>query len=389
MTSAAASSTAQRHAEADRPGWSIRIGRVLGIPIDLHVTFLVLLVWIGLAPLAIGGPLEKSLEEGLESVALTTLVFVSVVLHELGHAVVARRFGIETSRILLLPIGGIASLARMPTRPVEELLVAIAGPLVNAAIALGLGTFLFFYDQALGMAGATAVGAPLLVRLLWINVGLVAFNLLPAFPMDGGRVLRAVLSMVMDRARATMLAAGVGRALALALGIGGLVLQPMLALVALFVWSAGRAEASMEQARAAIRGVRARRVMTTRVDTLPGTAPLSQVAERVLRDLPHDYVVEENGALVGLLTRKDLLRGLSRGRMEVPIDELMHRDVPTATPDELLEDVLPRMEATGHRTVVVVDGGQVVGLVDAESIGELVLLSRALDPRATKGLADA
>ena len=359
--------------DAERHPWAIRIGRILGIPIDLHVTFLVLLIWIALSPLTSGG----SLEQGMESAGFVGLVFASVVLHELGHASMARRFGFETTRILLLPIGGLATLARMPTRPLEELLVAIAGPLVNVVLAIALGAFLFVFDRSIGFTGATLVGGPILVRLLWVNVGLAAFNLLPAFPMDGGRVLRALLSLFMEHSRATRVAVAVGRSIALGLGLVGLALQPMLALMALFVWSAGRMEMVAEETREAIAGVTVRRVMTKHVDSLPGDATLELVAERILADRPHDFVIEQSGEVVGLLTRGDVLRGLARGDMSVPVDRLMHRDFATALPDELLEDTLPRLQSSGRRTLVVLDGKTLVGVLDAENLDERLMLERA------------
>ncbi len=360
-------------ARNDRHPWAIRIGSVLGIPIDVHVTFLVLLAWIALAPLASGG----SLEDGVESAGFMALVFATVVLHELGHATVARRFGFETTRIVLLPIGGLATLTRMPTRPIEELLVAIAGPLVNVVLAIGIGVFLFAFDHSVGLTGATLVGGPVLVRLLWVNLGLAAFNLLPAFPMDGGRVLRALLSIFLERARATRIAVAVGRSVALVLGIVGLALQPVLALIALFVWSAGRMEMVSEDVRHAMEGVTIARVMTKRVDALSGDASLALVAERILADRPHDFVVEENGRVVGLLTRGDVLRGMARGDMSVSVEQLMHRDFAIASPGELLEDTLPRLEASGRRTMVVLDEGELVGVLDAENLGELLMVENA------------
>ena len=325
----------------DRHPWAIRIGRALGIPIDVHVTFLVLLASIALAPLASGG----SLEDGIESAGFMALVFATVVLHELGHATVARRFGFETTRILLLPIGGLATLTRMPTRPLEELLVAIAGPLVNVVLAIAIGALLFLSDPSVGLTGATSASGPFLIRLLWVNLGLAVLHLLPAFPMDGGRVLRALLSVFLERSRATRIAVAVGRAVALVLGIVGLALQPVLALIALFVWSAGRMEIVSEDVRHAMEGVTIGRVMTKRV--------------------------------VGLRARGEVLRGMAHGELGVSIEQRMHRDFATAFPGALLEDTLPRLEASGRRTMVVLDGAELVGVLDAESLGELSMVENA------------
>lgn len=364
----------------ERHPWSIRVGRLFGIPIDVHVTFVLLLAWIALGPLVAGAPIEK----GLASAAFTVLVFGIVVLHELGHALVARRFGCATRRILLLPIGGIASIARPPTRPREEILVAIAGPAVNVALAALVGAYLRLRHGSLGLdqvLESDALGA----RLFWTNVGLAAFNLLPAFPMDGGRVLRASLAVLVDRARATELAAWIGRGVAVLLGVLGLVFQPMLALVALFVWSAGRAEAYAETTRASLAGVRVAQVMAPDVDPLPGEAALGDVARRILDGNPHDVVVVDEGVAVGLLTRGDVLRGLARGDVEAPIRTLMHHPVVTAAPDEPLLDALERLASSHLGTLLVVDGERVVGIVDAESIGERMVLEGALARRSGRG----
>jgi Zn-dependent protease/predicted transcriptional regulator len=359
-------------ADADRHPWSIRIGRILGIPIDLHVTFLVLLAWLALTPVAEGASLEK----GMASAGFTTLVFATVVLHELGHAIVARRFGCETRRILLLPIGGVASLARMPQRPIEELLVALAGPAVNVVLAIGLAVTSLLLRHPLTLDEDLDSGF-LVARLFWVNVGLCVFNLLPAFPMDGGRALRALLATSMDRVRATSIAAGVGRALAVGLGILGLVFQPMLALVAIFVWSAGRMETAMETAHAALAGISVRDVMSTRLDVADSAETFGVVAERLLGDRPHDVVVTEAGRLAGVLTRGDLLRGLARGDAERSIATTMHRSVVTADPSEPVEDALTKLGPTGLATIVVIDRGAIVGVVDATTIGDRIVLDRA------------
>lgn len=358
-------------AEPERRTWSLRIGRIAGIPIDVHATFLLLLAWLALAPLAEGASIEK----GLSSAGFTVLVFGTVVLHELGHALVARRFGYQTQRILLLPIGGIASLSRMPTRPIEELLVAIAGPAVNVVLALLLGGACLLVGEPLVASGIDQ--GSLLARLFWVNVALCVFNLLPAFPMDGGRALRAVLSTFTDRVRATALAAAIGRALAVALGVFGLAFQPMLALVAIFVWSAGRVEASMEEAHAALAGVRVRDGMTPHVDVVDAGELLGPVAERLLADRPHDVVVEREGAVVGMLTRGDLVRALTRGEIDRPVGDVMHARVAVASPSEAMEDALERLAHAGSSTIVVVDAGHVVGVVDATTLGDQLVLARA------------
>lgn len=209
--------------------WSYRLGRVAGIDIDIHVTFLLLLAWVGLSRLFTG----YGLDGALFSVALMGIVFGVVVLHELGHALAARRFGIATRNITLYLIGGVARLARMPQKPGQELAVALAGPAVNLVLAVLSGLLLLEWSHAL------------LGWFFTINVVLLGFNLLPAFPMDGGRVLRALLAMRMPRLRATETAVRVGRWMAVLLGVAGLFGNFSLLLIALFVWFSGGAELAM------------------------------------------------------------------------------------------------------------------------------------------------
>lgn len=206
--------------------WSYRLGKVAGIDLYVHVTFLMLLAWVGLSRLFTG----YGLDGAVLSVALVGLTFGVVVLHELGHALAARRFGIPTRDITLLPIGGVARLARMPEKPLQELVVALAGPAVNLVLAVAAGALLF------------VVPHELVLWFLGLNVILLVFNLLPGFPMDGGRVLRALLALRMPRLRATEIAVRVGRWVALALGVAGLFWNPMLILVAVFLWLTGGSE---------------------------------------------------------------------------------------------------------------------------------------------------
>jgi len=225
--------------------WSWRIGRVAGIKISVHVTFLLILLWIVVEEYSFG--VRAMAGSALYMVALFTIV----VMHELGHALTARRFGIVTRDIILLPIGGVARLERMPRNPRQELLVAVAGPAVNVALALALlgivrltgplpAASLYDFDALLSVRG-------FLYQLVFVNVVLALFNMLPAFPMDGGRVLRALLAMRMSSyARATGIAARIGRVLALALAAAGLygLRNPFWVLIALFVWMAAGTEAA-------------------------------------------------------------------------------------------------------------------------------------------------
>jgi Zn-dependent protease len=227
-----------------RGAW--QLGRVAGIVVQVHWSFALLIGWVVLIHVQDGG----GVADVLRAIALTLAVFLCVVLHEFGHALTARRFGIGTRDITLLPIGGVARLDRMPRDPRQELLVAGAGPAVNVVLALALGAVLVLTGRYASMIDSAHVGAAFLGQLLLINIVLVVFNLLPAFPMDGGRVLRALLALRFPYQKATRWAATAGQIVAVALGFAGLTLRsPFLVLIALFVFSGARAEARMVELR--------------------------------------------------------------------------------------------------------------------------------------------
>ncbi len=224
-------------------GWSWRIGRIAGIDVYVHFTFLLLLAWVGIEHYLAHGDIG----EAMGGLAFILALFGIVVLHELGHALTARRFGIRTRDIILLPIGGVARLERMPDDPRQELLVALAGPAVNVVLAAVIYVVLSFGQGLSPVGEAMRVGGGFLEQLFWVNVSLALFNLLPAFPMDGGRVLRALLSLRMERVRATEVAARIGQGLALLLAFLGLFSNPMLVFIGLFVWLGASEESSMVQ----------------------------------------------------------------------------------------------------------------------------------------------
>jgi Zn-dependent protease len=224
-------------------GWSWRIGRIAGIDIHVHYTFLLLLAWVGVQHYAAHGDLGET----MSGLAFIVTLFGIVVLHELGHALTARRFGIRTRNIILLPIGGVAQLERMPEEPRQELLVALAGPAVNMVLAAGLYVILALGQGLSPVGDSLRIGGRFLEQLFWVNVSLAFFNLIPAFPMDGGRVLRALLALRMDRVRATAVAARIGQGIALLLVFLGFFYNPMLILIGLFVWFGAAEESSMVQ----------------------------------------------------------------------------------------------------------------------------------------------
>jgi Zn-dependent protease/CBS domain-containing protein len=359
--------------------WSWTVARIAGIRIDVHATFLLLLAWVALADYQ----RAQTAAAAIEGVLLTLAIFASVVLHEYGHALTAARFGVKTRSITLLPIGGVARLERMPDRPREELAIAIAGPAVT------LGIIIVLY-VALRLVGAPIVGAvtgsgtsgSFAAQVLWVNVVLAVFNLLPAFPMDGGRVLRAALALRMPFARATGIAARVGKVFALLFAIVGLfvVSNPFLVVIAVFVWLSAAAEAASAQLKATVGDVPVARAMITDIRTLSPTALVSTALDEVRSGCQHDFPVVDGRSVSGVLTRENLLKAVADGRSDAKIGDVMQRSFAATTPDESLENALARLQTCHCHTLLVLRGRELVGLLTAEKITEFVLIASAMHP---------
>lgn len=352
--------------------WSWRLGRIAAIDVYVHVTFLLLLAWVGMQHYFI----RRSLADVGNGLIFIIAIFGIVVLHELGHALTARRFGIATRDITLLPIGGIARLERMPEDPKQELLVALAGPAVNVALALLL-LLVLGPSQVGGFDRMSTVEGGMLVRLFWINVVLAGFNMLPAFPMDGGRVLRAVLAMYTDYVNATQTAAHIGQALALVFGFFGLFFNPFLVFVALFVWMGASAEAGMVQVKSALGGIPVRRAMITDFQTLSPGETLQKAVEHFLSGFQQDFPVVEDGRLIGILRQPDLMRALALKGLEAPVSEAMEREFQIADPAEMLDTALLRLQNCGCHSLPVLRNGMLLGMLTMENVGELIMFQSA------------
>lgn len=351
--------------------WSLRIARVAGIEVRLHVTFLLFLAWIGFSYYHLGGP-----GAAVRGVVFMLALFGCVLLHEFGHAFAAMAFGIRTPDITLLPIGGVARLQRIPDKPWQELVVAVAGPLVNVIIAAVL---VFLLGQRLSMEHLERLnvpGAALLAKLATVNIMLVLFNLIPAFPMDGGRVLRALLAMALPYSRATQIAATVGQGLAFVLGFIGLFTNPMLIFIAFFVFLGAQQEAAAAQIRDISTGLPVAEAMVTHLVPLPPHAVLDDAVEALLRTSQHEFpVLDADGRVLGVLTRDDLIAALKRHGPQVPVVEVMRRDLPVVYAYEPFEEAFRRMEECGCPALPVVDAsGRFVGLITPENVGELMLV---------------
>ena len=348
--------------------WSWKVGRLFGIPVYLHTTFLLLMGFILLAQWREGGNLVAA----IGGVLFILAIFATVVLHELGHALTARRFGIRTKDITLLPIGGIARLERMPDVPRHELWVALAGPAVNLVIA-GIVFSISTLAGAHPVLGVPAASAGTIDRFIAINVWLAVFNLIPAFPMDGGRALRALLAERMDYVRATQIAASLGQGVALIFGVIGFLYNPFLVFIALLVWMGASGESIAVQTRTALTGIPVTAAMMTDFRTLDAGEPLQHAVALVLAGAQRDFPVTENGRLAGVLTRDALVSALAAGRADILIGEVMSREFQTADAHELLDVAFQRLQGRQCHVLPVLQRGQVVGLLTPENVGEFVM----------------
>lgn len=362
--------------------WSWRLFRVGGVGIYVHVTFFLLLAWVGVANFL----LRHRWEDALAGVIFILVLFTIVVLHEFGHAMTAKRFGIQTRDITLLPIGGVARLVRMPEDPKQELAVALAGPAVNMLLAVLFFAVLAMANQFSSTQESLGEfargGGHFLWDLVKINLILAVFNLLPAFPMDGGRVLRALLATRMNHVRATAIAAKIGQVMALLFGIAGLFGNPLLILIAVFVWMGAAQESSIVQMRSTLANVPVSRVMITDFRTLTPDEPLSHAVDHLLAAYQQDFPVVNDGKMVGLLTRAGLVKGLTQLGSDAAVSEVMEREFPSAQPTEPAETAFLKLQQTHSRAMPVLRDGGLLGILTSEHIGEFLMVRTALDGAA-------
>jgi len=320
----------------------------------------------------------RTLAAGVSGIVFILALFTCVVLHEFGHALAARKYGIKTRDITLLPIGGVARLERMPDKPIQELWVALAGPAINVVIAAVLLAWLAFTSAFEPLATLGIAGGSLVERLLVVNVFLVLFNLIPAFPMDGGRVLRALLAMKMEYTRATQLAAGIGQGLALVFGFLGLFTNPFLLFIALFVWIGAAQEAGMAQMKSALAGIPVGRAMLTDFHTLGAGDPLSRAVDLVLRGSQQDFPVLDGERIVGVLTRDGLFAALQQQGQEARVADAMRCESHVVDSFEMLETVFGRLHSDQCHTLPVTHHGKLVGLLTMENVGEFLAIQAAI-----------
>jgi Zn-dependent protease/CBS domain-containing protein len=354
--------------------WSWKIGSFSDIGVYIHATFLLIIGWVGISYWQQTGTLIGT----LEGISFTLLLFGSVVLHEFGHALTAKRYGIQTRDITLYPIGGVARLERMPDKPAQEFLVALAGPAVNVVIVVVLFAWLVMSGTLSPLSNTSWTSGPFLERLMLVNISLVLFNLIPAFPMDGGRLLRSLLAMRLEYTKATQIAATIGQGIALVFGFIGLLNNPFLVFIAFFVWIGASQETSMVQIKTALGGIPVEQAMLTDFQTVTPQDSLRQAIGLILSSSQTDFPVVENSRLVGVLTRTEMIRALATLGQDVSVASIMNQDFQIVDANEMLEPAFLRLQTCSCHTMPVTRHGQLVGMLTSDNIGEFLMIQSAL-----------
>ncbi|MCL4511888.1 MAG: site-2 protease family protein [Bacteroidetes bacterium] len=345
--------------------WSFPVGKVFGIPIRVHYTFLLLLAFIWYAESSIYGP-----QTGLNSVILWLLIFLCVLLHELGHSRVAQSYGLNIVSIVLLPIGGVSQITDIPKDPIKEVNITIAGPIVNFVIAGLLFAVGKLLDPSLAFSQISLQSGNILVDLFWANVMLGVFNIIPAYPMDGGRILRGILAMKRDYVEATRLAADVGKLFAIGFIVFGLFYNWWLILIGIFVFSGATSEMATTVITTSLEKLIVSDLMVTDFKTISPEEPMTAVVEKSLHTFQHDFPVVSDGKFVGVLTRSAVIESLHNRLHETKVGEIAKTSFPTISPDETAAEALTAMR-TAHVTVAPVEkDGKLLGIITTEKLLE-------------------
>jgi Zn-dependent protease/predicted transcriptional regulator len=353
--------------------WSLKIGRFSGIDVYMHFTFILLVGWVAYVSWRQG----ESIAAAAAGVTFILAIFLCVVLHEFGHALTARRYGIRTRDIILLPIGGLARLERLPTNPIQELWVALSGPAVNVVIAAALFVWLQATASWEPLQRLTVATGPLLERLMAVNLFMIAFNMIPAFPMDGGRVLRAALATRLNYDRATRIAASIGRAMAALFGLMGLVYNPFLLFIAVFIWLGATQEAEFTRMKSALTGIPVGQVMVSKFKALANDDDLQRAAEFTLEGTQKDFPVVNDGILEGVLRHSDLLTALSRKDAKATVASIFRKDASSVESTDMMDTVFTRLSECRCDLLPVTREGKLVGVVTKDNLGAFMRLREA------------
>ncbi|MBL7842586.1 MAG: site-2 protease family protein [Cyclobacteriaceae bacterium] len=354
--------------------YSLSLGRVAGVQIFIHWTFLILIGWIVYINLKQG----MGTVDIIWSVLFILTLFACVTAHELGHALAAKRYHIKTRNITLLPIGGLAQLESIPEKPKEELVVALAGPLVNIIIAVALFPLIKISPYAIEEMDLTRLSHHnFLFSLMVVNIWLAVFNMIPAFPMDGGRVFRALLSFKFERNVATRIAASVGQLLAVGFVFIGFFYNPFLIFIGVFIFLGAQAEAQFAEAKSLLKGYTVADASMRDIPIVKPDDTIEYCSDRLLASQNKNFIVADDSGVVGTLNRDEIIKALREGKFTSPVSEAMNRDFISLDTNASLEEAWTTMQTTRKTAAPVFSAGQLVGMIDTENVAEFLMISEA------------
>lgn len=359
--------------------YSLYLGNISGIKISVHWTFLILIFWIIFSNVRSG----LTFNEIVWSVTFVLTIFLCVILHELGHALTAQRFKIKTKEISILPIGGVAQLESIPEKPKEELLVALAGPAVNIVIAAILYPFVTLGREIEALGTLSRIGPEnFLLALMSINLWLALFNLIPAFPMDGGRVLRALLAFRLSHAKATAIAASIGQILAMVFVFLGFFYNPFLIFIGFFIFLGAQSEAAYAQSKLMLKGFTVNDVVMKEIPSIDVNASVKEAAAKLLESQNKNFVVYENVTPVGTLSRDQIIKALGENGESASVAKVKDEDMVILSPDMPLEDAWLKLQQEKKPFMLVMRDGRLEGVVDRENVAEFILIQTAAHNRS-------
>lgn len=354
---------------------SFKLGNIAGIGIFIHWSFSLIIAYIIYSNYRAG----HNVEQIIWSVVFILSIFITVFLHELGHALAAKKYNIKTKDITILPIGGLARLERIPEKPSEELVVAIAGPLVNIALAVITGLFITIPDLkelTIQLTGGVNQ-SNFFLNFFIVNIWLSIFNLFPAFPMDGGRVLRALLAMTFERHIATNIAARIGQILAVGFVILGFYSNPFLIFIGIFIILGAQAEAQYTQAKSTLAGYKVKDVLMKDYRMIDKGETVKKAVQILLNGQSKNFLITENSLPIGTLSRDEIIKALSeKGESEI-IENVMSKDLIFLNVNTPLEAAYQQALANRASLMLVMENNQLIGTLDTENILEFIMVKDA------------
>lgn len=355
--------------------FSLYLGKYKGIKVFIHWTFSLILIWIFFSSIRAGMPLEDT----MWSLFFILSIFFCVLLHEFGHALTAKKYNIHTKDIILLPIGGLARLEKLPEEPKQELWVAIAGPLVNIVIFFLLSILLTITGFQLGdLENLRLDGSTILLYLASANLILAIFNMIPAFPMDGGRVLRALLSLKIPRVKATEIAGGIGQVLAIGFIFIGLFYNPILILIGIFIFLGAQSEVTHTKHNSLLHGYTVSDALMRRFQVIAFDSPLSKAIEILLNGQATHFVVVKDDQPYGTLSREEIIKGLNEGNAALAIESAANLEPLKIDLHLSLEEALSIMTNKKNKVALVYENHLFLGILDQENITEFIMVQNAL-----------